>query len=153
MANLKYADEKAAEEAKKRHSKTENVDLQDTYKVINHPNPTSSGDCVNKSYCDSNSGKDTGGGNFFSTLFGAIAGGITGAITSFTTQGLGTAFGSASSAGAAAFGSFLSSGLFNGGIRTGSSANLEGLKNNNPIPNEGALIDNLKDDIANRPPG
>lgn len=117
--------------------------------------PSSAKDAVTKSYCDSNSGKDTGGtgGTIFSTIFGALAGAVAGALTSLATQGLGSALGSVASAGAAAFGSFASSGLFNGGIRTGSSANLEGLKANNPIPNEGPLIDNLKDDIANRPPG
>ena len=35
----------------------------------------------------------------------------------------------------------------------GSTADLNGLKANNPVPNEGALIDNLKSDIANRPAG
>jgi hypothetical protein len=61
--------------------------MNNTYKVINHPNPSASGDCVNKSYCDSNSGKDTvgTGGNLFSTIFGAIAGGVTGALTSMAT--------------------------------------------------------------------
>jgi hypothetical protein len=50
------------------------------------PDPTASHHGVNKSYCDSNSGKQTeGGGNFFSALFGAIAGGVAGAITSFAT--------------------------------------------------------------------
>lgn len=119
------------------------------------PDPTASHHGVNKSYCDSNSGKDTGGtgGNIFSTLFGALAGAAAGALTSLTTQGIGSALGSIASSGAAAFGSFASSGLFQGGIRTGSSGNLEGLKANNPISNEGPLIDNLKDDIANRPPG
>jgi hypothetical protein len=82
---LKYVDETVAGEVEKRHSKTEDVDMQDTYKVINHPDPTSSGDCVNKAYCDSNSGKNEGGGNFFSTLFGAIAGGLAGALSSFAT--------------------------------------------------------------------
>jgi len=43
--------------------------------------------------------------------------------------------------------------MFNGGMRVGSSSDLNNLKNNNPIQNEGALIDNLKDDIANREPG
>jgi hypothetical protein len=38
-------------------------------------------------------------------------------------------------------------------MRVGSRANLEALKADNPIPNEGQLIDNLKDDIANRPEG
>ena len=36
-------------------------------------------------------------------------------------------------------------------MRVGNSAGLEGLKAGNPIQNEGALIDNLKSDIANRP--
>jgi hypothetical protein len=39
IANLKYVNNKAEEEAKKRHSKTEDVDLTNTYKVINMPNP------------------------------------------------------------------------------------------------------------------
>ena len=83
---MKYVDNKAKEEADKKHSKTEDVDLDDTYKVINMPDPTAGHHGVNKSYCDSNSSKDPSGtGNFFSTLFGAIAGGITGAISSFAT--------------------------------------------------------------------
>ena len=87
LANLKYVDNKVAEEVKKRHSKTEDVDLTDTYKVINMPNPTATHHGVNKSYCDSNSGKDTGGtgGNIFSTLFGAIAGAAAGALASLAT--------------------------------------------------------------------
>lgn len=87
MANLKYVDNKAQEEANKKHSKTADVDLNSTYKVINMPDPTANHHGVNKSYCDSNSGKDTGGsgGNLFSTIFGAIAGGIAGALTSMAT--------------------------------------------------------------------
>lgn len=81
VANLKYVDAKAEEEAKKRHSKTEDVDLTNTHKVVNMPNPSASHHGVNKSYCDSNSGKDTeGGGSFLSTIFGAIAGGLAGGI-------------------------------------------------------------------------
>ncbi len=78
------------------------------------PDPTASHHGVNKSYCDSNSGKDTGGsgGSFFGAVFGAIAGGITGALTSLATQGIANGFGSIASAGAAAFGAFSSSGLF-----------------------------------------
>jgi hypothetical protein len=60
--------------------------------------------------------------------------------------------GSLASSGAAAFGSFAGN-LFNGGMRVGSAADLEGIKVGNPIVNEGALIDNLKSDIANRPAG
>lgn len=113
LANLKYVDNKSKEEADKKHSKTEDVDLTSTYKVINMPDPTASHHGVNKSYCDANSGKDTGGsGNIFSTIFGAIAGAISGALASMATQGIATAFGSVASAGAAAFGSFASSGLF-----------------------------------------
>jgi hypothetical protein len=49
------------------------------------PNPTSNDHGVNKSYCDSNSGKDPSGGNIFSTIFGAIAGGIAGGLVSMAT--------------------------------------------------------------------
>ena len=116
------------------------------------PNPTASHHGVNKSYCDSNSGKDTGGtgGNIFSTIFGAIAGAAAGALTSLATQGIGSALGSVANAGVAALGSFAGN-LFNGGMRVGSTADLNNMKANNPIQNEGPLIDNLKDDIANRP--
>jgi hypothetical protein len=51
------------------------------------PDPTASHHGVNKSYCDSNSGKDTDGtgGNIFSTLFGAIAGAVSGTLASLAT--------------------------------------------------------------------
>ena len=123
-------------------------------RILEFPDPTDPYEAVHKKYCDDNSGKDTGsGGNIFSTIFGAIFGGVAGALTSLITQGIGSAIGSVANAGAAALGSFASSGLFQGGMRVGSAADLEGLKANNPIPNEGPLIDNLKDDIANRPEG
>lgn len=134
--------------------KNNDLNLEYTYRVLELPDPTDQYEAVHKKYCDDNSGKTGGGGgNFFSTLFGAIAGGVAGALTSFASQGLVSGFGSLISGGASAFGSFLGSGLFQGGMRVGSQADLEGLKANNPIANEGALIDNLKDDIANRPPG
>ena len=43
--------------------------------------------------------------------------------------------------------------MFNGGMRVGSSSDLDKLKTTNPIADEGPLIDNLKEDIANREPG
>ena len=49
-----------------------------------------------------------------------------------------------------AFGSFLSNGLFNGGMRVGSGADLDAMKSVNNIPAEEQIIDNLKNDIANR---
>jgi hypothetical protein len=134
--------------------KGNDLNLEFTSRVLELPDPTDPYEAVHKKYCDDNSGKQTeGGGNFFSAIFGAIAGGLAGALSSFATQGLATGFGSLASAGASAFGSFLGSGLFQGGMRVGSQSNLEGLKADNPIPNEGQLIDNLKDDIANRPDG
>jgi hypothetical protein len=60
--------------------------------------------------------------------------------------------GSLIGSGVSAMGSFAGT-LFNGGMRIGSTADLNNMKANNPIPNEGPLIDNLKDDIANRPQG
>jgi hypothetical protein len=148
VANLKFC----RDEANKKHSKTADVDLNNTYKVINMPNPSANHHGVNKSYCDSNSGKDTGGtgGNIFSTLFGAIAGAVAGTLTSLSTQGIGSALGTLANAGVSAMGSFAGN-LFNGGMRVGSTADLNNMKLTNPISNEGPLIDNLKDDIANRP--
>ena len=43
--------------------------------------------------------------------------------------------------------------MFNGGMRVGSSSDLDKLKTTNPIADEGPLIDNLKEDIANREAG
>jgi hypothetical protein len=118
--------------------KGNDLNLEFTSRVLELPDPTDNFEAVHKKYCDDNSGKQTeGGGNFFSAIFGAIAGGLAGALSSFATQGLATGFGSLASAGASAFGSFLGSGLFQGGMRVGSQANLEGLKADNPIPNEG----------------
>jgi len=85
-------------------------------------------------------------------LGGLLGGSLTGLLTSLTSQGLASGLGSLASSGAAAFGSFAGN-LFNGGMRVGSTADLNALKPNNPILNEGALIDNLKSDIANRPAG
>lgn len=138
MANLKYVDAKAREEADKKHPKNENVNLNNTYRVVNMPAPSAGHHGVNKTYCDTNSGKDPGGGagSLFGALFGAIAGAISGALTQLTTQGLAAGFGTIAAQGAAAFGGFLSNGLFNGGMRVGSTSALEGLKQNNPIPNE-----------------
>jgi len=100
--------------------KNNDLNLEYTYRVLELPDPTDNYEAVHKKYCDDNSGKTTGGGNLFSTIFGAIAGGVAGALTSFATQGIATGFGSIASAGASAFGSFLSSGLFQGGMRVGS---------------------------------
>jgi hypothetical protein len=133
--------------------KNNDLNMEFTSRILELPDPTDDYEAVHKHYCDENSGKNEGGGNFFSTLFGAIAGGLAGALASFATQAIGSGFGSVISAGASAFGSFLGSGLFQGGMRVGSQANLDALKANNPIPDEGQLIDNLKDDIANRPEG
>ena len=134
--------------------KGNDLNMEFESRILELPDPTDPYEAVHKKYCDDNSGKQPeGGGNFFSTLFGAIAGGLAGALASFATQAIGSGFGSVISAGASAFGSFLGSGLFQGGMRVGSQANLEALKANNPIPDEGQLIDNLKDDIANRPDG
>ncbi len=86
-------------------------------------------------------------------FLGGLAGGtLSGLLTSLTSQGLASGLGSLFNSGAAAFGSFAGN-LFNGGMRVGSTADLNGIKANNPIVNEGALIDNLKSDIANRPAG
>lgn len=141
--------------AEKCRLKNNDINLEYTYRLLELPDPSDNYEAVHKKYCDDNSGKTGGGsgGNLFTTIFGAIAGGVAGALTSFASQGLVSGFGSLISGGASAFGSFVGSGLFQGGIRVGSQADLEGLKANNPIPNEGALIDNLKDDIANRPQG
>lgn len=119
--------------------KNNDINLEEVSRVLGGKTPTDEKEMVIKSYCDSNSGKDTGsGGNFFSGLFGAIAGFIGGVVGgfvgAFAAQGLGSAVGSVASAGAAAVGAFTASGLFQGGVRTGSSANLEGMKANNPIP-------------------
>ncbi len=48
LANLKYVDNKAEDEAKKKHSKTEDVDLDSTYYVKNMPDPTAYHHGVNK---------------------------------------------------------------------------------------------------------
>jgi hypothetical protein len=85
-------------------------------------------------------------------LGGLLGGSLTGLLSSLTSQGLASGLGSLINGGAAAFGSFIGN-TFNGGMRVGSSADLEGIKPGNPIVNEGALIDNLKSDIANRPAG
>jgi hypothetical protein len=85
-------------------------------------------------------------------LGGLLGGSVTGLLTSLTSQGLASGLGSLFNSGASAFGSFLGH-SFNGGMRIGSTADLNGIKANNPISNEGALIDNLKSDIANRPAG
>lgn len=134
--------------------KNNDLNLEYTYRVLELPDPSDQYECVHKKYCDENSGKQTGGGsgNIFAGIFGGIFGAVAGTLASLATQGIGSVIGSLTGTGAAALGSFAGS-LFNGGMRVGSAADLDRIKTNNPIPNEGALIDNLKDDIANRPQG
>lgn len=94
------------------------------------PDPSSSHHGVNKSYCDSNSGKDTGGtgGTIFGAIFGAIAGAISGSLTSLASQGITSTLGSLAGSGLAALGSLAGS-SFSSGIRTGSSADWANAKN------------------------
>lgn len=83
IANLKYVNDKVGEEVKKRHSKTEDVDLDDQYRVVNCPDPEEDHHAVNKHYCDENSGKDTDGdGNSIWSFLGGILGGAASGIVS-----------------------------------------------------------------------
>ena len=134
--------------------KNSDINLQNNYRVTNSLDPSAAQDCVTKNYCDQNrSVKDQPTNvNVLGFLGGLLGGSITGLLTALTSQGLASGVGSLFNSGAAAFGSFAGN-LFNGGMRVGSTADLNGLKSNNPIVNEGALIDNLKSDIANRPAG
>jgi hypothetical protein len=112
--------------------------------------PTSNDMAVPKSYCDSNSGKTTNptGGGIFNFLGGLLGGAISGALTSLATQGITQTFGNLAGQGLTALGS-LAGNLFGAGMRVGSAADWTAAKAQPGNINQGALIDNLKDDIAN----
>lgn len=108
VANLKYVDDKAASEANKKHSKTEDIELDSTYRIQHLIEPVENHHAVNKGYCDGNSGKGDGGASgFWGFLGGLLGGALSGMLTSLAMQGITSSFGNLAGQGAAAFGSFL----------------------------------------------
>ncbi len=64
---------------KNTYKKTEDINLNNLFRVKNMLPPTNSGDAVSKSYCDSNSKKEDGTGVITAILGGAL-GGLAGSL-------------------------------------------------------------------------
>jgi hypothetical protein len=88
VANLKFV----RKEANKKHDKSEDIDLKNTYKVKNAVDPANDQDYVTKHYCDANSKNSDGTGSvtgsILGTIGGAVAGGLTSALLSTVGSGL-----------------------------------------------------------------
>jgi hypothetical protein len=84
------------------------------------PNPTANNHGVNKSYCDSNSGKSDGLGGLLGFI-GGIIGGVGSALGTLAATGITSTFGNLAGAGLAAVGS-IASGILNSGMRVGSAS-------------------------------
>jgi hypothetical protein len=93
IANLNYVDSKIASGATNAYSKTEDLNLTNTYRVKNMIDPTNAKDAVTKSYCDSNKTSSDGTGVWLGSLVGGVGGALAGAITSgiFSAAGNGLA--------------------------------------------------------------
>jgi hypothetical protein len=65
---------------KNTHKKTEDIDLNNMFRVKNLLPPQSSTDAVTRSYCDANS-KNTDGSGFITSIFGGLLGGLAGSIS------------------------------------------------------------------------
>jgi hypothetical protein len=127
----------------KYHQKNKNIDFGNN-KGINCSDPTADQDVATKSYCDNNSKNDDG--------TGAVVGGILGTLGGAVSGSLSTALFSTLGSGLSAMGGITGSlvggtGLFATGLQVGSSADFDAVKPEGS--SEGALINNIKDDIAN----
>jgi hypothetical protein len=98
------------------------VDLTNTYRVINMPRPSASHHGVNRSYCDSNSGKsDDPSLTGLVGFIGGLLGGAASALGTLAASGITSTFGNLGGLGLAALGS-IASGVMNAGMRVGSAA-------------------------------
>jgi hypothetical protein len=127
----------------KYHQKNKNIDFGNN-KGINCSDPTSDQDVATKAYCDNNSKNDDGTGavvgGILGTLGGAVSGSLATALFSTLGSGLSAMGGITGSLGAG-------TGLFATGLQVGSSLDFDAVKPQGS--SEGALINNIKDDIAN----
>ena len=113
--NVGYMREKA-------RLKGQDVDLESEQRVINMPNPSVSHHGVNKTYCDSNSGKsDDPSLTGLVGFIGGLLGGAASALATLSATGVTSTFGNLAASGLVALGS-IANGVLNTGMRVGSAA-------------------------------